>query len=242
MAEHKASSPSQVMVWLGLQFNTVAMTVSLPQDKLAEIQLLEHHWASKRIATLPDLRTFLGKLLYISQVFPSACLFLNRMLDTLRQCPDQGSFTHFPKFHKDLAWFDQFLPTTDGTFIIHQDDRHLVHLYINACMSGALSPVLWVCLTFRFFTMLRQSNLAPPSATQFDHSWHTCRGDIFMAPPGATITPRRPSHGLPSSPQRFTHHIPGSNSSHLSSLGASHRGHGPHPVPKPGRPPPQLYI
>ena len=44
-AAHKASPPSQVMVWLGLQFDTVAMTVSLPQDKLAEIQLLVHHWS-----------------------------------------------------------------------------------------------------------------------------------------------------------------------------------------------------
>ena len=32
---HKASPPSQVLVWLGLQLDTVDMTVSLPQDKLA---------------------------------------------------------------------------------------------------------------------------------------------------------------------------------------------------------------
>ena len=124
------------MVWLGLQFDTVAMTVSLPQDKLAEIQLLVHHWSRKPTATLRDLRTLLGKLLYVSQVCPQAHLFLSRMLDTLRQCPDQCSFTVSPEFRKDLAWFDQFLPTTDGTFIIHQDDRHPVQLYIDACMSG----------------------------------------------------------------------------------------------------------
>ena len=37
---HKAPPPSQVMVWLGLQFNTVAMTVSLSLDKVSEIELL----------------------------------------------------------------------------------------------------------------------------------------------------------------------------------------------------------
>ena len=51
------------------------------------------------------------------------------MLDTLRE---QGSFTLSPKFRKELAWFDRFLPTTDITFIIHQNDRHPVQLYINA--------------------------------------------------------------------------------------------------------------
>ena len=60
---HKASPPSQVMVWLGLQFDTVAMTVSLPPDKLSEIELLVHTWSLKPKATLPDLHTFLGKSL-----------------------------------------------------------------------------------------------------------------------------------------------------------------------------------
>ena len=140
-AAHKASPPSQVMVWLDLQFDTDAKTVSLPQNKLAEIQLLVHHWSSKPTATLRDLRTLLGKLLYVSQVCPPARLFLNRMLDTLRQCPEQGSFTLSPAFCKDLPWFDWFLPTTDGTFIIHLDYRHLVQLYIDVCMydCGALT-------------------------------------------------------------------------------------------------------
>ena len=34
-AAHKASPPSQVMVWLGLQFSTVAMRVPLSHNKLA---------------------------------------------------------------------------------------------------------------------------------------------------------------------------------------------------------------
>ena len=88
------------------------------------------------MATLMDLCTLLGKLLYVSQVCPPARLFLYRMLDTLRQCPEKVSFTLSPEFRKDLAWFDRFLPTMHGTFIIHQDDRNLVQLYIDACMSG----------------------------------------------------------------------------------------------------------
>ena len=38
---------------------------------------------------------------------------------------------------------------------------------------GSLSPALRVCLTFGFFAMLRQSNLAPLSAAQFEPSRHT---------------------------------------------------------------------
>ena len=32
-ARHKASPPSQVLVWLGFQFDTLAMTVTLPPEK-----------------------------------------------------------------------------------------------------------------------------------------------------------------------------------------------------------------
>ena len=52
---------------------------------------------------------------------------------------------------------------------------------------GAPGPSFLVCLTFGFFTILRQSKLVPPSAAQFDPAWHTCRGDIFMASPGLQI-------------------------------------------------------
>ena len=34
----KASSPSTSMVYLGIQFDTVAMTMSLPPEKLAEVK------------------------------------------------------------------------------------------------------------------------------------------------------------------------------------------------------------
>ena len=52
---------------------------------------------------------------------------------------------------------------------------------------GEVGLALKVCLTFAFFAMLQQSNLAQQSAASFDLSRHTCRGDIFLAPPGLLI-------------------------------------------------------
>lgn len=42
---------------------------------------------------------------------------------------------------------------------------------------------MWVCLTFAFFSMLHQSNLASSTPAQFDASKHTCRGHIIQALP-----------------------------------------------------------
>ena len=37
---------------------------------------------------------------------------------------------------------------------------------------SSLGPDMKVCLTFGFLLMLRQSNLAPPSSSSFDHTRH----------------------------------------------------------------------
>ena len=44
-----------------------------------------------------------------------------------------------------------------------------------------------VALTFGYFGMLRQSNLAPSAGSRFDATRHTCRGDVTRAAPGLVI-------------------------------------------------------
>ena len=57
---------------------------------------------------------------------------------------------------------------------------------IASCL-GMQGPAMRVFWAFAFFSMLRQSNLAPSSSHQFDPTHHTCRGDIIFTPPGLLI-------------------------------------------------------
>ena len=105
----------------------------------------------------------------------------------------------------------------------------------------------------RFFAMLRQLNLARPTASQFDPTRHICRGDIVMAPPDLQILvrltkthqsvsrapvlpiPEVPGHPMDmlwtrllltvSSSHLHVPHRPGSACPHLHSRGALHHGH-----------------
>ena len=65
--------------------------------------------------------------------------------------------------------------------------RLLTHLCKLCRGLGRLGPAMKVALIFGFFGMLRQSNLAPSSATAFDPTRHTCRGDVTLAPPGVVV-------------------------------------------------------
>ena len=66
-------------------------------------------------------------------------------------------------------------------------------LHCLCLLTSSLSPLgpsMRVCFMFRFFTMLRQRKMVPASGSSFDPSRHSCRGDIFMAPPSLLVLVR----------------------------------------------------
>ena len=64
----KARAPSTEMVYLGVQFNSIAMTMSVPPDKLAEVKEEIERWYRKTTAAKKPLQSLLGKLFWISCV------------------------------------------------------------------------------------------------------------------------------------------------------------------------------
>ena len=53
-------APANQMVYLGLMFDSVAMEMRVPPEKLSEIKL----WARKSVITKKNLQSLLGKLFY----------------------------------------------------------------------------------------------------------------------------------------------------------------------------------
>jgi hypothetical protein len=53
--------------------------------------------------------------------------------------------------------------------------------------SGRMGLILRVAITFAYFGMLRQSNLAPAHGGDWDITRHTSRGDVTIAPPGLVL-------------------------------------------------------
>ena len=53
----KACPPSSVMICLGVELNTVSLTLSVSSDRLSEIEVLLEHWSRKRTATKTALQS-----------------------------------------------------------------------------------------------------------------------------------------------------------------------------------------
>ena len=90
-AEKKICLPAQTMIWLGIYFDTVQMSMAIPEAKLAEIMVCLGGWLHKLRATRREMQSILGLLNFVASVAPPARLFTNRMLDELREAPQTGS-------------------------------------------------------------------------------------------------------------------------------------------------------
>jgi hypothetical protein len=114
----KAVPPSQKMAFLGVWFDTTSMTVEVTPEHLAELQLEFWHWQSRSSASLKQVQSLLGKLNFVAKCVRPGRLFMARMLDWLRSFKNNHSRPIPDSFRKDLAWWQQFMTTFNGTRIL----------------------------------------------------------------------------------------------------------------------------
>ena len=114
--------------------DTVQCTVSIPPDKLQSIKQLCHNWASKNTCTKKELQSLLGSLLYVAKCIKYARVFLNRMLNLLRENYNTKEIMIDEDFRKVLKWFNTFLPIFNGVTFFQYTTSKTVHL--DACPTG----------------------------------------------------------------------------------------------------------
>ena len=136
-APAKVCPPSQVMTWLGIQFDTVKMNMSIPPKKLEEIAETLRAWQGKARANLKEIQSIFGLLQFVTSVAPSARLFTNRILEAMREMTPDRYTTLSWGFKRDLKFFQDLLPNFKGVKIIDKSDLPAQHsLELDACLSG----------------------------------------------------------------------------------------------------------
>ena len=109
ISEDKLFPPSEKVPCLGILINIITGTLSIPDDKLHQINQKCLSWGSKNKATKKQLQSLVGSLIYIHKCVKPARLFVNRILAVLKMAPDKGYINLTQEFNKDIAWFNAFL-------------------------------------------------------------------------------------------------------------------------------------
>ena len=102
ISDSKLVPPSTEVVCLGVLINTENGTVSIPSDKLSQINDTVRHWMQKITCTKRQLQSLLGLLLYVHKCVKPARAFLNRMLALLRSGHASQKIHLTPEFRRDL--------------------------------------------------------------------------------------------------------------------------------------------
>ena len=136
-ATSKICRPSQTMVWLGILFNSLDMTMKIPDAKMTEIKGVLGEWQGKQRATAREMQSLLGVLQFVASVSPPARVFTNRMLEDLREAPQRGTESLSLGFKRDLKFFTTLWPEYNGIRILaKQDIPTQAELELDACTTG----------------------------------------------------------------------------------------------------------
>ena len=135
----KDCSPSTRMVFLGLIYDTVKMSIEVPPDKLHNTFDLIRHWLTGPQSTKSDLQSLIGKLSYIYACISPGRIFMQRLLNELRQLPTKRSrFVPHSDMLSDLHWWYKFLSVYNGVSLLRSSPWPVSDHYFctDACAAG----------------------------------------------------------------------------------------------------------
>lgn len=115
IAWDKCVGPTQVLTYLGVQFNSNEMSVSIQREKMEKLQAELRFFEGKRRATVHQIQRLCGVLAHCSKVIKGGRTFSRRIIDHLKGLPPgnkrirlDGEFLH------DLSWWREFSKVFNG--------------------------------------------------------------------------------------------------------------------------------
>ena len=112
------------------------MTLTIPPEKMLQVKQLCDEWATRTNASRKGLQKLIGHLLYLHKCTEPSRLFVNRILQLLRSCPQAGSIKLNDAFFRDIQWFRSFMHTFNGITKILGHSEGCKNLYVDACLTG----------------------------------------------------------------------------------------------------------
>ena len=134
----KTWQPTMIMPWLGVLVNSWDMTLSIPEEKLDEVLQCVKGWECKKVATRREVQSLVGLLNFVGGVSPPTRIYTNRILNFLREMPQDGYVEITNEFLEDVRFFQRLMPHYNGISVL---DKTLVpctdQLEVDACLEGS---------------------------------------------------------------------------------------------------------
>lgn len=146
-------SPATSGTFLGVLFDTLRLTLSIPAVKREALKALLQDWCGRRKCTGKDLQSLVGKMAFVARIAPNARPYVRPFIDALvaaHACGKSGSrrVRLTQQLVSDLRWWLHFVSEWDGTAIMAAADApSSVDVYTDASSSfgyGAYCDGEWI--------------------------------------------------------------------------------------------------
>ena len=105
-SKKKACGPAYIVIFLGILFNTITMTMQITEERLNEIKQMVRHWQTKEITTLKEL-LLLGKLNFAASTIRAGRIFVSRIIEEIKKFPkDRKVMKISQELRKDGKWWE----------------------------------------------------------------------------------------------------------------------------------------
>ena len=132
----KCAPPASSQIFLGLEADTVDMSISVPTDKLNKAACMIKEWLKRSSATKRQLQSLLGTLIHISAAVLPGRRFVARIIELIKK--EERQIVLDRPFKLDLLWWDTFMANYNGISLIQDPvftDCDSV-LSTDSCLSG----------------------------------------------------------------------------------------------------------
>ena len=119
LALDKIEGPACCLTFLGIEINTEAGILRLPQDKLDRLHACCRQWATRKACKRRELEALIGTLQHACKVIRPGRSFLRRMIDLLRVPARPHHHVRLNRqFRADLQWWRTFATGWNGVAVL----------------------------------------------------------------------------------------------------------------------------
>lgn len=148
IAWDKIVTPTRCLKFLGIFLDLDKKEIRMPEEKIRKFADLARHTYNKRIVSVKTVQSIAGHINHLSKAVRPARLFLNRILEALRNA-EKGPVKVDRQFKADLQWFLTFLPAFNGRTLILSPDPTVVIEADSSLVGGGAYMDKW-CYAYRY--------------------------------------------------------------------------------------------
>ena len=153
-APEKIVGPTTSLTFLGIEIDTVAQQLRLPEEKLCRLKRTLARWSESKNPTKRQLQSLIGLLNHAASVVPPGRTFIRELIANMKRPAHLEQRTRLTAEAKaDIAWWRLFVDDWNGVGLLPQPASTPFSQTVVSDASGSWGCGAFTCTNTQFFQL-----------------------------------------------------------------------------------------